>query len=271
MKKHLLLSLFLLLTSNLFAQYQFQYELTFKKDSTNRDFVQQELFNLDVLDGESVFYAEAYAELDSIRANGGSIGGKNAPDPLLDYYITKDLAEKRVAFHEVIGFARYAIPENREIKWAILPETKTYDSDTEEEYQLQKATTNFGGREWTAWFASEIAVQDGPYKFYGLPGLIFELYDTERDYVFSLIKIGRTDRLFSSNLFKSLGIETHPVDFEKYIELKEEFQKNPGANFRQYMKTMGVDAPASLVRDFSESTKARMAKNNNTIELTTEE
>lgn len=33
----------------------------------------------------------------------------------------------------------------------------------------QKATCDFAGRKWIAWFTTEIPIQDGPYKFYGLP------------------------------------------------------------------------------------------------------
>lgn len=44
-------------------------------------------------------------------------------------------------------------------------------------YKCQKATCKFRGREWTAWFALDIPVSDGPWKFCGLPGLIMEVYD----------------------------------------------------------------------------------------------
>ena len=44
-------------------------------------------------------------------------------------------------------------------------------------YSCQKATCTFRGREWTAWFALDIPISDGPWKFSGLPGLIMEAYD----------------------------------------------------------------------------------------------
>src|SRR5690554_1857028 len=44
-----------------------------------------------------------------------------------------------------------------------------------------KATTTFRGRNWTAWYSPDIPINYGPWKFYGLPGLIIELKeDTNR-------------------------------------------------------------------------------------------
>ncbi len=51
-------------------------------------------------------------------------------------------------------------------------------------YQCFKATTDFRGRRWTAWFAPEIPIQDGPWKLCGLPGLILEAEDNHSEYHF---------------------------------------------------------------------------------------
>ncbi len=65
------------------------------------------------------------------------------------------------------------------------PEWETTDESKEIlGYQCFKATTEYRGRRWTAWFAPEIPVQEGPWKLCGLPGLILEAYDEGRDYVF---------------------------------------------------------------------------------------
>ncbi len=58
-------------------------------------------------------------------------------------------------------------------------------------YTLQKATTGFGGRNWTAWFCKDIPFNEGPFKFRGLPGLIFEIQDDKQKLYIHLSKKAR--------------------------------------------------------------------------------
>ena len=53
------------------------------------------------------------------------------------------------------------------------------------------ATANFRGRHWTAWFATDIPVSDGPWKLGGLPGLILEAYDKGHQYTFTAVGLER--------------------------------------------------------------------------------
>lgn len=46
------------------------------------------------------------------------------------------------------------------------------------------ATTNYKGRDWVVWYTPEILISDGPWKLWGLPGLILEAYDVNHDYEF---------------------------------------------------------------------------------------
>lgn len=64
-------------------------------------------------------------------------------------------------------------------EWEITDETKEIAG-----YECVKAVTDYRGRKWVAWFAPELPLQEGPWKLCGLPGLILEAYDENRDYVF---------------------------------------------------------------------------------------
>jgi len=66
-----------------------------------------------------------------------------------------------------------------EINWDLTSETKSFDQIT-----CQKATATFKGRQWTAWFAPDIPFETGPWKLHGLPGLILEAYDADKEVQF---------------------------------------------------------------------------------------
>jgi len=57
----------------------------------------------------------------------------------------------------------------------------------------KKATCHFAGRDYEAWFAPEIPISDGPYKFSGLPGLIVKLQDSDKEHVFELQEIKKVN------------------------------------------------------------------------------
>ena len=80
-----------------------------------------------------------------------------------------------------------------------------------------KATTNFRGREWIAFFTPDIPVQEGPWKLYGLPGLILKAYDSKRHYFYEAKDINSkspglveyvnySDRLVLKDRIKSLKL-----------------------------------------------------------------
>jgi GLPGLI family protein len=44
-------------------------------------------------------------------------------------------------------------------------------------YNCRKATTQYRGRKYTAWYATDIPINNGPYVYFRLPGLIMEIED----------------------------------------------------------------------------------------------
>ncbi len=68
------------------------------------------------------------------------------------------------------------------------------DLQTIHGYRCQKATCRWRGRDYEAWFTTEIPIQHGPWKFGGLPGLIVKISDAKKEYNFELVKLERTPR-----------------------------------------------------------------------------
>ena len=87
-------------------------------------------------------------------------------------------------FLQFISNHSFVVKENDfNWNWKIEDETKKIGG-----YNCKKATTRFRGWNYVAWFAPEIPVSYGPWKFHGLPGLILEVYDVEKKALHSVVK-----------------------------------------------------------------------------------
>ncbi len=86
---------------------------------------------------------------------------------------------------DVAGLMQYSEPVPQ-MKWKVQPEHKDILG-----YDCQRATCEFRGRKWEAWFAASIPASYGPYKFGGLPGLILDLEDSTHEWHFTAQELGR--------------------------------------------------------------------------------
>ncbi|MDE5844571.1 MAG: GLPGLI family protein [Muribaculaceae bacterium] len=95
-------------------------------------------------------------------------------------YIYKDFSNNTCKEYEYFDLERRKYTEELQTpEWTITDSVKTIIG-----YECFKATTDFKGRQWIAWFTPEIPISDGPWKLHGLPGLILEAYDISHDYEF---------------------------------------------------------------------------------------
>lgn len=109
-------------------------------------------------------------------------------------------------YERVYGESKYAITHEPipTIKWNIEAELQ-YILD----HKVQKATARFRGRDYVAWFAPDIKIFDGPYKFHGLPGLILHIYTIDFQYEWKVYKLN----LFFNN--HTLNIKTLEEKYPK--------------------------------------------------------
>lgn len=84
------------------------------------------------------------------------------------------------------------------IDWKIAKDTMSFSG-----VHCQKATTHFKGRNWIAWFATEIPFQSGPWKLNGLPGLIVEAYDEKKEVQFQFAGLDKITPMESEKGEKS--------------------------------------------------------------------
>lgn len=180
--------LFLLLASFVSAQsYRFVYEYKFKPDAGRKDSVVTDYMNLDT-DGKKSYYSNAVKyERDSAYNTDKSypalLKGKHY-DRNLNYTIEKDYAQKSIHLYDKFKNVSLVITDNQAPTWKIENEFRKINT-----LNCQKAVVDYKGRKWEAWFSKDFPVNDGPYKFSGLPGLVVMIKDTDNEHVFDLIQI----------------------------------------------------------------------------------
>lgn len=208
---------------------RFYYELKYRKDSTET--YRSSIMILDVNPKTIKFYDKDLLDYDSINKNnaGGFISRTNTKTDQL--IIRKPNTYNNSWYRDF--FEYFIINSTDEMKWRLYPITKNYNG-----YILQKATTIFGGRKWTAWFSKEIEISEGPYKFRGLPGLIFILTDDNNDFSYSLIKNKKLKITYETENFLENHYDKKPIkitteNFNKYII---DLYDNPLRNILESMK-----------------------------------
>lgn len=92
-------------------------------------------------------------------------------------------------------------------------------------YKCRKATAEFRGRTWNAWYAEDIPVDNGPFKFGGLPGLILKVEDTNKEHIFEAMQVRKSDKEFGYKIQSFLI----PTDREKFNKMMLDYKMDVGS------------------------------------------
>ena len=274
--KKLLINLFLILGVLAIAQNKrFIYEYKFISDSTNVDDVKTEMMFLDTTKDGSKYYSYTVFNSDSIMkvdlekqlAATGSINVKSdMRKGNVRYSVTKTYPDYKINLHRRLGMDAYNISDDRKINWKILSEKEKIG-----EWNAQKAEADFAGRKWIAWFSTEIPIQDGPYKFRGLPGLIIKIEDKTGSHKMELKGIKNITGNVDINVFEVKEIAVNSKQFQKVLK---EYENDPTKGIKQIQMggtsiiLTGKDGTSTkIAKEQEERLKARIKKDNNRIEL----
>ena len=93
------------------------------------------------------------------------------------------------------------------------------------DYKCQKATGTFRGRNYTAWFTTEIPVSLGPWKLNGLPGLILQAEDDEGKINFRGKKIVFLKDSNSKSLLNPDFSESTQISLKEYLKIMGELEE----------------------------------------------
>ena len=244
---------------------RFIYQVSMTPDSTSTE-KKTEVAYLDTDGKKSYFYSENSLKRDSvmermrITRNFDRAQMQNLRSNM-NFTIEKNLTDQSLMYKSRIGRDQYSYNETPSFGWKILPETVKIG-----EYDTQKAETNFGGRTWYAWFTQQVPLQDGPYKFSGLPGLIVKVQDTNGDYSFDLMQ---TKKVAEVEQPRGRGQYIN-LTKNKYMDLEKKFQKDPSSFIGSQRNGRGGPGgmqPPVNMQEMQKRMEAEMKSRNNPIEL----
>lgn len=260
--------LFILIINISFAQTkQFIYEYISVPDSTQKKESKSEIMVLNIGKDKSEYFSLGQFESDSTMLVGSKKGlFMGPPNKIMSRDRVNKIANSdQIEFIKQLSFTQYFVTENINFTWTLHPE---YISVLN--YKAQKATTEYGGRKWIAWFAENIPFQDGPYKFKGLPGLILKIEDETKSHQFELkgIKNSNYDFAYPTlNNYSKIDLNS-----QKFIKVYKNYRVNPATdsvgkfpdqrdsegNFRR-----GID----IFKELEKNLKKLIEKDNNIIEI----
>ncbi|KQR95207.1 hypothetical protein ASG01_04990 [Chryseobacterium sp. Leaf180] len=270
--------------SNITAN-RFFYELTFKpkKDSAKVDKV---MTVLDITKDKSIYRDYTMIAQDSImkieieamqKSGVYKDMSKMVRMPKFSMKVDKTYPDMKVLYVERVanGFTPMSIGYTEDINfnWKISNDKQKIGA-----YNAQKATADYGGRTWTAWFTTELPFQDGPYKFHGLPGLIVKIEDADKNYSWMLQgnkKVNNYEELGYAEKISGGNLKVTEVSREKFSKTFNDFKKDPLATARPYFKPemMSQKMPGSdmtigdMVKQQEKMYKDFYNSNDNPIEL----
>lgn len=140
------------------------------------------------------------------------------------------------------------------IQWKITKDTTSFSG-----ISCQKATANFKGRKWVAWFAPSLPFVSGPWKLNGLPGLIIEAYDERKDiqFIFSgFTKVSDTMTV-KKNEVLVIGTASISTDRDPYTGKEIKIPTNTVKTTRDELNRLKgalADNPAAGLNSFSGGT-----------------
>lgn len=272
MKKLLTLVSLLILISMNSQVHRFYYEMTYY---SHKDSIQPEkdIMVLDVAKEESLFLSYKQLEFDSTYIAGvkkaRQAGEEFISPPSSNFkkwsFRVNKLKKGKLIFNDFIGMSEYYNYEEKpDLQWNITNFIEKIGG-----YETQMATASYGGRNWTAWFTTEIPIQDGPYKFSGLPGLIVKLQDKDRYYSWLLAGNKKLNQDINTNKLNNLEFQmgkSVKLSKEGFQKRLNDYEKNPMSQMMQ----MFDEKDAELMKALKQREliiKKNIAHYNNPIEI----
>lgn len=225
------------------VQYRITYTFFYQRDSTRQQY-DKDLYFLDICKEQSFFYSRTKFYRDSVKkaifAKMADVGATlNAIRPLkrgLNWYNIKEFANQRISLLLDSPLLVFRTDEALAVpNWRLSEDTLTVSG-----YVCKKATAFFKGRKWTAWYAPDIPLSDGPWLLWGLPGIILRANDSKGYFSFEGMEI--TEGPYTQLVLPHEKNRTKQVNMKEYKQLEASDLSNDHTLIRKMSGVIHMEA-----------------------------
>lgn len=213
------------------ALYRVYYDYSFKKNP-KKDKSTHTLLLLKIGAKNNGFmdYYGCIADSVGQRVNEGKLSSMEAmgiqmqllKKKAFDLLMVFDHTNHQITTQEEIGLSQYQYKEEiPQIQWNLVEGDSIFSG-----FECKKAIATFRGRNYVAWYSEEVPLPYGPYKFGGLPGLIFSIYDVNMEHVFTLAgleEVKDVDPIYLKQKSNKYTMTTR----EKALQMNENYHADP--------------------------------------------
>ncbi|OPB84435.1 GLPGLI family protein [Elizabethkingia ursingii] len=205
----------------------FYYQLSSVRDKSNPQNKQEAICALEIGSKFSKFTELNTLKIDSLMEKFSHLNAVRAKEvnEMLRYKVkwkivlVKDLIKKTNIFQNQFRETYQYEEQQPSFNWKLEKGTKDILG-----HKCNKAITEYRGRKYTAWYATDIPINNGPYVFQGLPGLIMELEDGNKEYHFVVVAIDKnTKPIYLRNESKILKVTR-----DQLRKVEKTYYDNPG-------------------------------------------
>lgn len=231
---------------------------TTKTDSEGRYNYENDDMQLLIGDKVSYFYSATYRAYEeelrkSVDANNIAIPTSTSARGSISMDFYRNYPTGKSTYLDKVIREKFRIIEPLEQpQWDIIADSTKQILD----YHCQMARCKFKGRIWTAWFTTDIPLDNGPWKLCGLPGLILRAYDSKQQYIFDCVGMKQAGE--GENI-------TYDSKFDKYVSatMKEFVDYQAKAVPEDMLSAAGIqiEVPEEMKAEFMKQMAKPMPSN----------
>ena len=223
MKNVLILFNAILFTTLCFSQNKsgiITYDIKYPNENKNSNWVETRMYFNDTLSISTAFSTKFYKNTkEGIEQDGEGLRvnfkyGDEKGEIIHRNFKTESIV---LRFPKTTAFDEFTVDDNwLKIDWKIQEDTITISN-----FKCKKAIGDFRGRSYIVWFTEEIPLPYGPWKLYGLPGLILQAEDKEKMFTVNFKSIEYpTSQAFEVNK----PIEKETKTLKDYVYAMDNYQ-----------------------------------------------